>query len=73
MGTGPRLGAGRIHLLWAPSSCEERILNKKGWDKPTMLFLALSFEEGTVAYQVGCTVGNILLGGPHASDSSLGC
>lgn len=51
MGTGPRLGAGKIHLLQAPNSCEERILNKKEWDEPTIL--ALSFGEGTVASQVG--------------------
>lgn len=72
MGTGPRLGAGRIHLLWAPSACEERILNKKGWNKPTMRLLALSFEEGTVASQVGCMFGSILLGVSNTCDSSLG-
>lgn len=57
MGTGPRLGAGKTHLLQAPNSCEERILNKE-WDEPTVL--ALSFGEGTVASQVGCIVGSIV-------------
>lgn len=73
MGTGPRLGAGRIHLLWAPSSYEERMLKKRKWDKPTMFLLTLIFEEGTVGSQVGCIVGIILLGGPNTCDSSLGC
>lgn len=73
MGTGPRLGVGRIHLLQAPSSCEERRLNEERWDVPTMLLLALGFGEGTVASQVGYIVASTLLGVPNTYDSTLGC